>query len=73
MGSIDLSCPAAYNVLSASCNGEASNVIHGQTPSPPTGFYSNYLVPNVDNATGVHCDFRSAVLGQAIVRCAKLQ
>lgn len=71
-GSIDLSCPAGFVVVVASCSGGASIVINGQLPAPPVGSYLSFLTPNVNSATGVHCNLGVASLqSQALLRCSK--
>jgi hypothetical protein len=67
----DLFCPANYTAISGQCGG--APVIQGQSPDPPTGgSWLNYLIPNVNNATGVHCAVLSAGSPiQANVRCCR--
>jgi len=68
-GTVDLPCPSGYVAVVASC---ASNiVINGQFPSPPGGTWTNYLIPDANSATGVHCNLGFGISGQANLRCAK--
>lgn len=71
-GSVNLSCPAGYQVIVASCNGGVNTVMNGQAPAPPVGTFRSYLIPSADTATGVHCDLGGASLqAQAQIRCAR--
>jgi hypothetical protein len=69
-GSTDLSCPAGYIAVVASCSA-GSVVINAQNPAPPGGIWNSYLTPNVSAATGVHCNIGSGLSSQANVRCAR--
>jgi hypothetical protein len=70
-GTVDLSCPVGYKAVVASCNSGAGIVMNGQTPPPVIGAWSDYLIPDVDTATGVHCGSAPGLRSQAILRCAK--
>lgn len=71
-GSVDLFCPGGYVVVMASCNTGNGVVLNGRLPSPPSGSYVSFLIPDVNAATGVHCDLGGAGLqSQALVRCSK--
>jgi probable HAF family extracellular repeat protein len=70
-GTINLSCPAGYFVLAASCNSGVNVILHGQTPAPPSGSWASYLTPSATNPTGVHCSLGAAVQSQAQLMCIK--
>ena len=72
-GSVNLSCPAGYFAVVASCTAGSGVVINGQTPSPPGNTsWAHYLTPNATAATGVHCGLGGPSLqSQALLRCAK--
>ena len=73
-GSVNLSCPAGYYAVVASCTAGGNVVVNGQTPAPPgvCFSYANWLTPNVTSATGVHCNLGSVTAqSQAVLRCAK--
>jgi hypothetical protein len=70
-GLTNLSCPAGYTAIVASCDAGASVVINGQGPAPPAGAWLSWLTPTASAATGVHCNLGNAALqSQAILRCA---
>ena len=72
MGTINLSCPSGYTAIAASCTAGVEVVINAQFPSPPAGAYLDYLIPNTDAATGVHCDLGNpSFQSQAVLRCSK--
>jgi hypothetical protein len=70
--STDLSCPANYVVVLASCNAGVNVVLNdSNSPLPPgKGNWLNYLTPTISGATGVHCNFNAPVSSQAQLRCA---
>ncbi len=73
-GQVNLSCPAGYFVIAASCDAGSAKgiVINGASPASPFGPYASYLTPNVTAATGVHCGLpNSWQEDQALLRCAK--
>ena len=74
-GNQDLFCPSGYSVVSAMC-GNVLVYNDKNTPLPPasnnTSYWIYYLIPNKDNATGVHCgtpDPYSSL--QAKIRCCQ--
>ncbi len=69
-GAVDLSCPAGYFAVVASCNAGGGVVVNGQTPAPPGGVWQYWLTPNVTAATGVHCN-NLTLTSMALLRCAK--
>jgi Collagen triple helix repeat (20 copies) len=71
-GAVDLSCPAGYFAVVASCSAGGAVVINGQTPAPPgnASVWLSWLTPNVTAATGVHCNI-AGLTSQALLRCAK--
>jgi hypothetical protein len=71
-GSVNLSCPAGFLVVAASCTAGSEVVLHAQTPNPPTGTWTSYLTPNATAPTGVHCSLAAAVLqSQAQLMCVQ--
>jgi hypothetical protein len=70
-GSINLSCPAGYLVVAASCNAGVGVVLHAQTPPPPVGNWQHYLIPNATSPTGVHCGLLGSLQSQAQLMCVK--
>lgn len=70
-GSLDLSCPAGYKAVVASCNAGVNIVINGRTPPSPVGSWAHYLIPTADAATGVHCLQPASLQSQALLRCSK--
>ena len=71
-GSTDVSCPAGYKVVVATCNAGDGVDMNGQNPAPPVGSWVSYLLPNASNATGVHCSLGALGLrSQAMLRCSK--
>ena len=70
-GTINLTCPSGYKAVMASCNAGVNNVIQEQFPSPPSGTWVNYLIPDSSNATGVRCSLLGNLQSQALLRCAK--
>ncbi|HEY6250855.1 MAG TPA: hypothetical protein VI685_12920 [Candidatus Angelobacter sp.] len=71
VGTINLTCPAGFVAVTASCNQGASIVLNGQLPSPPAGAWVSFLTPNAANATGVHCNIGGGLRSQALLRCSK--
>ncbi len=70
-GSVNLSCPAGYQVVVASCTGFDA-ILHGQTPAPPSGSWASYLTPNLTAPTGVHCNLGGpGFQAQAQLKCSK--
>jgi hypothetical protein len=67
--STEVSCPSGYKAVAASCNTGVNVVLQDQFPSPPSGVWSNYLIPSANAATGVHCNI-GAGTAQALVRCS---
>jgi Collagen triple helix repeat (20 copies) len=71
-GSIDLTCPAGYKAVVASCRAGLDTVINDRAPSPPGGSWASYLVPSAAAATGVHCSLAGLQpQSQALLRCSK--
>lgn len=70
-GSLDLSCPAGYKAVVASCDAGANVTINGQSPPPLVGSWAYYLIPNADAATGVHCQQLGSLQSQALLRCSR--
>ncbi|HEY6253397.1 MAG TPA: hypothetical protein VI685_25855 [Candidatus Angelobacter sp.] len=71
VGTINLTCPAGFVAVTASCNQGASVVLNGQLPSPPAGAWASFLTPSAANATGVHCNIGGGLRSQALLRCSK--
>lgn len=72
--SVNLSCPANYYAVVASCNAGAGFIINGQTPAPPGigASWASWLTPSVTAATGVHCNLGGPTLqSQAMLRCVQ--
>ena len=65
-GSAQLTCPAGYLAVMASCNTGASFIAWG-----PSGGLQSYLTPGATNSTGVHCNIPATQSSVALVRCAK--
>ena len=70
-GTVELSCPSGYVAVLASCNLGFNVVLHGQFPDPPSGFWVWYLIPDVDSATGVHCELSPGSSSQIHLRCCR--
>jgi hypothetical protein len=71
-GVVDLSCPAGYVAVVATCNQDVSTVIHDRSIAPVIGSWVFYLTPNASAATGVHCDLVSPFSSStAFIRCVK--
>jgi hypothetical protein len=72
VGSTDVSCPSGYKAVAATCNMGVGVVLNGQSPAPPAGgSWAFYLIPNANDATGVHCGLVGNVSSQAILRCSR--
>jgi hypothetical protein len=71
-GSVNLTCPAGYLAMAATCTAGTNVILHGQTPAPPSGPWLSYLTPNATAPTGVHCNLGVAALqSQAELMCVK--
>jgi hypothetical protein len=70
-GTINLSCPAGYLVVAASCNAGVGVVLHAQTPPPPIGSWQHWLIPSATSPTGVHCSQLGGLQSQAQLMCVK--
>lgn len=70
-GSVNLSCPSGYKAVAASCNSGFGVVVQGQNPPPVFGRWSDYLIPDANTATGVHCEQLLGLRSDALLRCAK--
>lgn len=70
--SADLQCNAGFRVIVASCQVNGPPVLNDSSTQLPPGdgiAWTNYLTPNANQATGVHCQLAPGLQSQAIVRC----
>jgi hypothetical protein len=68
------SCSSGYIAVAASCKMGTDMIVNGEYPSAPgsSSGYTQYLIPNVNSATGVHCDtFSSSITSQLHLRCCR--
>jgi len=73
-GEIEKSCSSGYIAVVASCKMGSDTVVNGEFPSAPgsSSGYTQYLIPNTNSATGVHCDtFGSTITSQLHLRCCR--
>jgi hypothetical protein len=74
---VEVSCPAGYIAVTASCREGDFVVANGQNDQLPPGCvapscrWSSWLIPGTTNATGVHCELPANTSSQLSLRCCK--
>jgi hypothetical protein len=69
----EVSCPAGYIAVCASCNTGVGVVINDQISPLPSGLsWNEWLIPSANAATGVHCaNLLGGQQATLILRCSR--